>query len=236
MYRSGIFSFAAPFSKSNTPGIDLSDSSGTLYDILIAGYRGSSIVIHAPYGFYEPGAVDVPNSGKAGMDTLVSCMRVTAPENGFECCSSATVINQDTRTMLVVRTSEGHYGLFVLYDWWPGGYDHYQCYWGYQSDGSRRFNPDVECSKTPRTVPRPNPEAPRMQAIFSNNAITIALPGEHCSGTILIYDIRGRLIKKHFVAGSLRQRLDLSMEPAGSYVLKIAAGNREHVYRFVKSP
>ena len=234
MYRSGMFSFAAPFSGLDTPKIDLSDSLGTRCDIVFAGYKGSSFVVNAPYGFYNLGSVNVPNSGKAGMDTLVSCMRITAPENGFECCSSATSMNQDLHKMLVVKTSEGRYGLLVLYSWYPGGMDHYQYYWGYQSDGSRRFNPEVACGTTPLLTRSPSP-VQRIGAAVSRNAITVTIPGTQPAGNISLYDIRGRLVMRHGLAGASPLRVDLSKTPAGSYVVKVVAGKQEHVCRFVRT-
>jgi formylglycine-generating enzyme required for sulfatase activity len=231
-YRSGMCSFAAPFSGLDTPKIDLSDSLGTSYDIIFAGYKGGSFVINAPYGLYKLGSVSVPNSGKAGMDTVVSCMRIIAPENGFECCSSATDINVSGHEMLVVKTSEGHYGLLVLYNWSAGGMDHFQYYWGYQSDGSRRFNPDVACGISPlrNTVAAP---AQRIAATFSRNAITVAVPGAHQAGSISLYDIRGRLVRRQDLAGASLSRFDLSKTPAGSYVVKVVAGSQEYARRFV---
>jgi formylglycine-generating enzyme required for sulfatase activity len=234
MYRSGMFSFAAPFSGLDTPKIDLSDSLGTRYDIVFAEYKGSSFVVNAPYGFYNLGSVNVPNSGKAGMDTLVSCMRITAPENGFECCSSAVNMNQAPNEMLIVKTSEGRYGLLVLYSWYPGGYDHYQYYWGYQSDGSRRFNPDVSCSTTPLLTRSASP-VQRIGATISRNAITVTIPGAQPTGSISLYDIRGRLIWHRALAGLHREPFSLTEVPAGSYVVKVVAGKQEHVCRFVRT-
>jgi formylglycine-generating enzyme required for sulfatase activity len=233
MYRSGMFSFAFPFSGPDTPKIDLSDSLGTRYDIVFAGYNGSSFVVNAPYGFYNLGSVNVPNSGKAGMDTLVSCMRITAPENGFECCSSATSMNQARHEMLIVKTSEGRYGLLVLYSDWTDGYIQFY-YWGYQSDGSRRFNPEVACGVTPLRNVSAIP-ARRIGATISRNAITVTIPGAHPAGSISLYDIRGRLVRRHGLAGASPLRVDLSKTPAGSYVLKVVTGKQEHVCRFVRT-
>jgi formylglycine-generating enzyme required for sulfatase activity len=236
-YRSGMFALAAPFSTTNTPRIDLSDSLGTEYDIIFGGYGGPSLVIHAPYGFYEIGSVSVPNSGKAGMDSLVACMQITAPENGFECCSSATSMSmyQEPHDMLIVKTSEGHFGLLALYDYWAGGMDHFQYYWGYQSDGSRRFNPDIKCDVSPIQTSGAFAAPQHISATYSKNVITIALPGAHPFGVVSLYDIRGRLIRRHYLAASPLSRFDLSKAPAGSYLLKVVAGNQEQVCRFVRA-
>lgn len=234
-YRSGMFSFAAPFSVLDTPKIDLSDSLGTRYDIVFAGHKGSSFVVNAPYGFYDLGSVSVPNSGKAGMDSLVSCMRITAPENGFACCSTVTSMNQAPHEMLIVKTSEGHYSLLVLYSYWAGGMDHFQYYWGYQSDGSRRFNPDVVCGTSLVRTRGVSPTQQRIGAAISRNSIIVTIPGAHQSGAISLYDIRGRLVRRQCLAGSPQSRLDLSDAPAGSYVLKVVAGRQEFVCRFVRA-
>jgi hypothetical protein len=181
------------------------------------------------------GSITVPNSGKAGMDSLVSCLRIIAPENGFECCSSATSLNmsQAFHEMLIVKTSEGHYGLLVLYNYYAGGMDHFQYYWGYQSDGSRRFNPDIVCDASPLRI-RGSLPPQRITAAFSKNSVIVSVPGAYTSGDVSLYDVRGRLVRRLYLAGLRDSRLDVSNAPAGSYVLKVAAGKQEFVYRFMR--
>jgi hypothetical protein len=234
-YRSGMISFAGPFSGATAPRIDLSDSLGNQYDVIFTGYAGGSFIIHAPNGFYDMGSITVPNSGKAGMDSLVSCLRIIAPENGFKCCSSATSLNmsQAFHEMFIVKTSEGHYGLLVLYNYYAGGMDHFQYYWGYQSDGSRRFNPDIVCDASPLRI-RGSLPPQRITAAFSKNSVIVSVPGAYTSGDVSLYDVRGRLVRRLYLAGLRDSRLDVSNAPAGSYVLKVAAGKQEFVYRFMR--
>jgi hypothetical protein len=190
-----------------------------------------------PYGFYNLGSVSVSDTSKAGMDTLVSCMRIIAPENGFECCSSATETelsfnsNLIGHDMLVVKTSEGHYGLLFLFTNYMGG----QYYWGYQSGGSRCFSPDIKCDNTSMQTGSASAAPQHISATYAKNALTIALPDAHPSAQVSLYNIQGRLVRRYYPAGLSASRIDLSDVPAGYFILKVVVGNQEHVCRFVRT-
>jgi formylglycine-generating enzyme required for sulfatase activity len=241
-YRSGTITFYRMSAEPETLKIDLSDSLGTQYDVIVTGFGWGSNVLntHMPYGFYNLGSVNVSDTSKAKIDTLVACMQITAPENGFECCSIATETefnfnNISGYDMLVVKTSEGHYGLLFLSTFYIGDIASYQYYWGYQSGGSRCFSPDIKCDiasmQTGGAITAPQ----HISATYSKNALTIALPGAHPFGVVSLYDIRGRLVRRHYLAASPLSRIDLSKASAGSYLLKVVAGNQEYVCRFVRT-
>jgi hypothetical protein len=162
----------------------------------------------------------------------VSCMRILAPENGFQCCTTAIDIN--THSMLIVKTSEGRYGLLILFNYWAGGLDHFTYYWGYQSDGSRLFSPDAKCGATLQQNKSAAQALCRISVTISGNVITVVFPGVHPAGVISLYDMRGCLVKRYSVAGSQKAALVLRGLPGAAYLLKINSGKQEYVRRFVR--
>jgi formylglycine-generating enzyme required for sulfatase activity len=240
-YRSRFYSFSFPISGGNSPTIDFSDSSGPPYDALFAGYNNRDFVVQTPYGAYDLGSMAIPNLTNiteerrlAVMDSVISCMKIVAPENGFECCSTTSKLFQSDHQVTIVKTSEGRYGLLVLFSFYSGGMDHYVYYLGYQSDGNRQFCPNAKCSATMQRRYKADPASSRISVMFSRNILTVNGGGANQSVGLFLYNLCGRLIKRQTVSDVSPARLDLSLIPAGSYLLKVVAGKKEFIHRFVR--
>jgi formylglycine-generating enzyme required for sulfatase activity len=238
-YRSGLVYAAYPFGQ-NKPGLDFSDSVAKQNDIVFTGIGGNSaMIVNVPYGAYYLGTVTIPNMSNYSTekmrytaDSIVSCMQILAPENGFQCCSTSLDIN--SHPALIIRTSEGLYGLLIQLFYWVGAYDHFVYYWGYQSDGSRAFSPDAKCGSTLQQCRVTGQSSPRIGVTVSRNVITVVLPGVHPAGVISLYDMRGCLVKRYSIAGSQKASLDLRGLSGAAYLLKISSGKQEYFRRFVR--
>jgi formylglycine-generating enzyme required for sulfatase activity len=241
-YRSRFVSFSYPFSGGKNSDIDFSDSANKTYDALFAGYNNGNFVVRAPYGVYDLGSMAVPDLATtieekklAVMDSAISCMRIVAPENGFECCSTSSKQFQSDHQAAIFKTSEGGYGLLILVSFWSGGMDHYSYYVGYQSDGNRLIGPDAKCAPTAQRHDAAEPAPSRIKVMVSGNVLAVFGNGAHKSGALFLCDLRGRIVKRYTISYASPVKVDLSLIPAGSYVVKVAAGKQEFVHRFVRA-
>lgn len=240
-YRSGLLSVSYPIAKA--VGLDLSDTSATTYDLTFGPWDISGgITLQAPYGIYDLGSVDLPGmenypAGKVAlaMDTVVSCLQIKVPENGFECCSAAAGSASMSHPAFIIKTSEGRYGLLVRIRYWSGGLDHYLYYWGYQGDGSRVFSPQAKCAAVPLRQTGALWKSPRIDVVISRNIIVVSSPSGHSRGSIALYDVRGRMVKRIALSGDPQTRLSLSGLPGGTYLAVVAMGKRQQSYRFAKT-
>jgi formylglycine-generating enzyme required for sulfatase activity len=238
-YRSGLLSFTYPFAK-NGPSLDFSDSVAQRNDLVFTGYQGGpNMLVNAPFGAYDLGSIAMPNMSaysndqlKYAVDSIVACLRILAPENGFQCCS--TVVGVDAHPVLIVMTGEGRYGLLIQVSYWSGGLDHFVYYWGFQSDGSRLFSPAAQCGATLQRQRLIGRSSPGISAALHNETIVVVLPIGSPEGVVSLYDIRGCLVKRYAIAGSPTAILDLHGLSGAAYVLKVKCGRHEEIRRFVR--
>lgn len=240
-YRSRLFTFAFPTTQD--PGVDFSDSSDKDFDAVFSRNNDArGYTVQTPYGSYRLGTINVPSLGSSSiaaekelsmLDSVVSCLGIVAPENGFECCSTTFNASRNIEEAAIIKTSEGRYGLLVLASSWSGGMDHFTYYVAYQSDGNRRFCPGVGCAAAASRGPAAVTSGSSANLKITGTMLAVTNLAAGQSGMIRLYDMRGRLVKKQSV-DTESPILDCAALPAGSYIVKVSAGGREMVMRLAR--